>query len=138
MADGFESALQKGLIAALKANAGINDLVGSRVYDTPPQGVKFPYLRLRNFNSAPWDTDGTVGHVVTFALEAHSRPPKRGSTESKHIKEAAVATLHQGEEVVTVAGFELVELIYLTSTNEEATDGKSYVDRMAFQAHLDV
>lgn len=137
MVDGYETALQKGLIAALKANAGVAAMVGTRIYDTPPQRVIFPYLRLRNFNSAPWDTDDTIGHEVVFALEAHSRPSKRGSVEAKRVKEVSVAALHRGETVVAVAGFELVELIFLTSTNEEAADGKSYVDRMAFQALLD-
>jgi hypothetical protein len=45
MADGFALALQKGLRAALIADAGVAALVGSRIYDEPPQNVTFPYLR---------------------------------------------------------------------------------------------
>ena len=39
MADGFALALQKGIRAALVANAGVTALVSTRVYDEPPQDV---------------------------------------------------------------------------------------------------
>jgi len=40
--------------------------------------------------------------------------------------------------MVSVTGFVLVELIFLTSTTEELSDGKSQVARLAFRARLDV
>ena len=44
MADGYGLALQKGLRAALVANAGVANLVSTRIYDEPPQNVTYPYL----------------------------------------------------------------------------------------------
>ena len=138
MADGPESALQKGLIAALKADAGVASQVGARVHDTPPQRVTFPYVRLGKFDGAPWDTDATVGDELIFTIEAHCRPDRRGTVHARRLKEAIKGVLHRGEERVSVTGFVLVELIFLTSTTEELSDGKSQVARLAFRARLDV
>ena len=39
MPDSYALALQKALVTALKADAGITALVGARVYDQPPQSA---------------------------------------------------------------------------------------------------
>lgn len=41
-----ELALQKGLIARLKADATVAALVGDRIWDHPPTDVAFPHVRL--------------------------------------------------------------------------------------------
>jgi len=45
MSNGFALELQKGIRASLVADSSITDIVSTRVYDEPPEGVTFPYVR---------------------------------------------------------------------------------------------
>ena len=75
MADGFALALQKGIRAALAANAGVTAIVGTRIYDEPPQNVTFPYIRFGDIEPSAFDTDTIEGSLAGISIEAHSRTP---------------------------------------------------------------
>src|SRR5690606_3291118 len=122
MADSYALALQKGVVAALKANAGVSALVGARVYDEPPQKPVLPYIRLGNIVPRPLRTDGKQAARVNFGIEVHSRPDA-GRVEATQIAEAVVAALD--EAPVTVAGLALVYLFWITTTVGRADDGQS-------------
>jgi hypothetical protein len=136
MADGFALALQKGLRAALVANAGITALVSTRVYDEPPQGVTFPYLRFGDITPTAFDTDTKVGATVDISLEANSRSAS-GRVEAVKIVEAVNAALHRQEGSVTVTGFTLVELIFQTHNVTRDPDGRGYTAVIALRALLE-
>lgn len=136
MADGFALALQKGLRAALVANAGVTALVSTRVYDEPPQGVTFPYLRFVDINPTAFDTDTKVGATVAITLEANSRSAS-GRVEAVKIVEAVNAALHRQEASVTVTGFTLVELIFETHNVTRDPDGRGYTAVIALRALLE-
>lgn len=136
MADGYALALQKGVVAALKADAGVSALVGTRVYDEPPQGVTMPYIRLGNIEPRPLRTDCGAASEVVFGVEVHSRPVA-GRVEATQIAEAVVAALDEQESAVTVTGFDLVSLFWLTQTVGRADDGESYLAIIAFEALID-
>ena len=136
MADGFALALQKGLRAALVANAGITALVSTRVYDEPPQGVTFPYLRFGDITPTAFDTDTKVGATVDISLEANSRSAS-GRVEAVKIVEAVNAALHRQEASVTVTGFTLVELIFETHNVTRDPDGRGYTAVIALRALLE-
>lgn len=136
MADGFALAMQKGLRAALVANAGVSAIVSTRVYDEPPQNVTFPYLRFDQITANAFDTDSTVGSAVEITIEANSRSAS-GRVEAVQIVEAVRAALHRQEGSVTVTGFTLVELIFQTYSVTRDTDGRGYTAVIALQALLE-
>ena len=136
MADGFALAMQKGIRAALAANAGVSALVGARIYDEPPQNVVFPYLRMVDINPAAFDTDTTEGAEISISVEAYSRSAS-GRVEAAQMAEAVRAALHRQETSLTVSGFTLVELIFQTFNVTRDADGRGYTAVIVFQATLE-
>jgi hypothetical protein len=136
MADGFALSLQKGIRAALVANAGVSALVGTRIYDEPPQNVTFPYIRFADISPDAFDTDNTEGALVGLGIEVHSRSAS-GRVEAMRIAEAVKAALHRQEASVTTTGFTLVELIFLTFSGTRDQGGRGYTATIALQAMLE-
>lgn len=136
MADGFALAMQKGLRAALAANAGVSAIVSSRIYDEPPQNVVFPYLRMVDIDPTAFDTDTTEGAEISISVEAYSRSAS-GRVEAAQTAEAVRAALHRQETSVTVTGFTLVELIFQTFNVTRDADGRGYTAVIVFQATLE-
>lgn len=136
MADGFALALQKGIRAALVADAGVTTLVSTRVYDEPPQDVTFPYLRFGGIEPAAFDTDNTEGSLVGISIEAHSRSAS-GRVEAVQMVEAVREALHRQEASVTVTGHTLVELIFQTYSVTRDGEGRGYTAVIALQAMLE-
>jgi hypothetical protein len=136
MADDFGLAIQVGIRAALAANAGVTSIVSTRIYDEPPQGVVFPYLRFGQIIPVAFDTDSKEGSLVNFGIEAQSRSIA-GRVEAMQMVEAVKSALHRKEALVTVSGFNLVELIFLTYSAERNNDGRGYVATISLQALLE-
>ena len=136
MADGFALSFQKGVRAALVANSGVTDLVSTRVYDEPPQGVVFPYLRFVEINPTADDTDGTTGAKVDLTLQAHSRSAS-GRVQATQIIEAVYAALHRQEPSVTATGFNVIEIRFVDSFADRGADGRGYDAFITFEAMLE-
>ncbi len=136
MADDFATALQKGLIAALKADSAVTALVGARVYDEPPQNATFPYLWITEITPYAFDTDCTEGAQVQIGLEAQSRAAS-GRVEAVRVAEAVKNALHRQEGAVTVSGFNLIETRFQTFITTREPDGRGYSSRIALQAMLE-
>lgn len=136
MADGYSLALQAGVRAALVADAGVAALVSTRVYDEPPQGVVYPYIRFNEISPSAFDTDSTEGALVDLSLEAHSRSAS-GRVEAAQMAEAIKDALHRQEAGITVSGFTLVEMIFETFSILRDNDGRGYTASILFQAMLE-
>ena len=136
MADGFALALQKGLRAALAADAGVAALVSGRIYDEPPQNVTFPYIRFGDITPNAFDTDTALGASVDISIEVHSRSAS-GRVEAARIVEAVRAALHRQEASVTVAGHTLVELIFQVFSVTRDDEGRGHTAVIALQAMLE-
>lgn len=136
MADGFALALQKGIRAALVADAGVTALISTRVYDEPPQDVTFPYARFNTISPSAFDTDTTEGALVDLSLEVHSRSAS-GRVEAVQIAEAIKAALHRQEASVTATGFTVVEVIFETISATRDADGRGYTAVVLFQVMLE-
>lgn len=134
MADGYALTMQKALVAALKADAGLSALVGNRVYDQPPQTPTRPFVRIGGIQPRPIRSDGKRAANLTFAIEVHSRPAS-GRVEATRCAEAIVAALDG--VTLTVTGFTLVQLHWVTQTVAQDADGLSYTAIVAFNAILD-
>jgi hypothetical protein len=137
MADGFLLALQKGIRAALVADAGVSALIGTRLYDEPPQNVTFPYARFGGIEPLAFDTDTKEGALVSFTIEAYSRSAS-GRVEAARIADAVKAALHRQEASVSVAGHTLVELIFETFSVTRDGEGRGYTAIVSLQAMLEV
>lgn len=68
-------ALQVALVDRLKADAGMEALVGDRIFDgMAPEGTEFPYVRVSSKTEVPNDTFGNEGAEVTITLDIFSKP----------------------------------------------------------------
>lgn len=87
-----EGALQKAMVAALKADPALSALIQGRVYDQAPEGALCPYLALGRCESRPVAADwGGVEQKLT--LTGVSR--FAGSEEAKAVAAAVRACLHE-------------------------------------------
>jgi hypothetical protein len=136
MADGYALATQVGILSALKANSGVTSLVSNRIYDEPPQDVVFPYLRFNTIQPNAFDTDTAQGALVDISLEAHSRSAS-GRVEATRVAEAVQAALHRQEAFVSIAGYNLVELIFEAISVTRDSEGRGFTAVISLQAMLD-
>ena len=136
MADGFALALQKGLRATLVSDSALAGIVSTRIYDEPPQDAAFPYLRFGEISPNAFDTDTIEGALVDITFEAHSRSSS-GRVEAVQMAEAVKSALHRQESAVSVAGFNLVELIFETFSVARNSEGRGYTAVIVLQAMLE-
>jgi hypothetical protein len=87
-----EGALQKAMVAALKADPALSALIQERVYDQAPEGALCPYLALGRCESRPVAADGG-GVEQRFTLTCVSRFAE--SEEAKAVSAAVRACLHE-------------------------------------------
>lgn len=62
------SEIRKAIINKLVADAGLQSLVGTRVYQKAPSDVVFPYVIYHRNDSQEWDT-GETGTQTGFGLQ---------------------------------------------------------------------
>jgi hypothetical protein len=87
-----EGALQKAMLAALKADPALSALVQGRVFDQPGPDATCPYLALGRCESRPVAADGG-GVEQRLTLTGVSRFD--GSEEAKAMAAAVRACLHE-------------------------------------------
>lgn len=136
MAENPAWALQRALVARLRAAENLTAIVSLRIYDEPPADVGFPYVRLGNLDVTPNKTDGGRDWDVGFSIEVHSRPTTSGREEATGIAAIVAVLLDEREDEMPVAGFTLDWCQILTSYTTRSPDGKSYLGIVAFEAAL--
>ena len=99
-------ALQKAIHAALVADAGIDAIIGDRIFDAVPRAATFPYLTLGDARAADWSTGTEAGAEHRVALHVWSR--ERGKTECWAVLAALQAVLH--EATLALDGHALINL----------------------------
>ena len=86
-------ALRTTLVARLKADAGVADLVADRIYDHVPEREQFPYVSMRAAARA-WDTTDDYGKEITVEFNAWSRAEGRRQCELiLHAVDASLRTI---------------------------------------------
>lgn len=132
MTDGPALALQKALIAHLRADAGVAALVGARVYDEPPQGVAFPYVRIGTVDLRPLRLSGLcTDEDIILSIECHSRPVA-GRVEVSRMAHAVRVALDDAAPSVT--GYVLEWLVFTAQAVTRGPDGESYIATLSFEA----
>jgi hypothetical protein len=88
------AALQKFVVATLKADAGVDALVDGRVYDRPPAGVSMPFVSIGPSEELPFDAECIA--MIDAALQIDVWSDKQGgAAEARKICSAIKAALHE-------------------------------------------
>jgi hypothetical protein len=116
---------ERTLIAAIRAaalaHAGVQALVGARLYDDPPPDVMFPYVTLGRAGSRTVDASG--GEALEHAVTLHVWSRHGGRAEALDVLAALRGALHNAP--LTVAGRRLVLLFAQFSDTFRAGDGRT-------------
>jgi hypothetical protein len=87
-----ELALQKAVLAALRADASLTALLSGRIYDEPPPSPIHPYVTLGRAETRPWGGVEAEGVEHGLTLTCVSR--FGGAEEAKAVVAALRAALH--------------------------------------------
>lgn len=145
MADDYDLALQRGVVAALKADGRVAALVGGRIYDEPPHSADlgFSYVRIGGIEPRPLRTDCGAAAEVAFSVECYSRPGDgdgsgpQGRVGCARLAAAVKAALDENEVGVQVGGLTLVKLHWTGTTVDREPDGASYLGIVLFDTLID-
>ena len=85
--------LQKAVVAALKASAGVSALAGGRVYDRVPEGAGFPHVSIGDVFANDFGAQGLEGTDAIMRIDVWSRAV--GKVELRRLMAAIVAALHE-------------------------------------------
>ncbi len=114
-----ENALQKAMLAALKADVATDALLGGRIWDQAPEDADLPHLVIGRCDSRPVAADG-CGVEQTLTLTGVSR--FAGTQEAKAVAAAVRACLHEGR--LEADGVRTVSLRVTASEVFRAGDGR--------------
>ena len=102
--------VQAGLVAALRADAGLVALIGTAVFDAPPRDRRPPYVLIARHDVVQADFDLSPGQEHRILLHCWADQPSR---------KAALAI---AERVVAVAHTFSVSGVVLTTRSHVRTD----------------
>jgi hypothetical protein len=116
-----DRALGAAIIAAARADAAVQSLVGSpaRIWDEPPPGAPFPYVTLGRMESRP--ADASDCDALEHGLTLHVWSRHGGRAQAMDIIAALRTLLHNA--ALSVAGYRLVLLLASYSDLFRAGDG---------------
>ena len=104
--------LQAAIVGVLKNNAGVQAVVGQRVYDEIPPNPTFPYISLGDNQVLPDKADCIDGVEIFWQIDGWARDPTFPMT--KQISKAVVAALD--DQQITVTGYAVI-VCELNTTN---------------------
>jgi hypothetical protein len=125
-------ALQKAIIATLRADSGAQTYLGTsaRIYDDPPRDTAFPYVSLGPGTLSDNDTSSERGHVHSLVLDVWSR--QGGRKEVRAIIGAIEAALH--DRVLTLDGHLLINLRFEFADIFRDVDGETMRGTVRYRA----
>lgn len=115
--------LQQAIYTALTGAAAVTALVGSRVYDEPPESPTFPYITIGDdaVENIGTKTEDISAHELT--LHAWDRT-HRGRKVVKQVLDAIKATLHHAS--LSVSGHTLVLIRFEAADTLQDPDGLTW------------
>lgn len=132
--------LQRALIAALRQDPVVAELLDDRIYDIAPAEATHPFVEVARMEAAPDDTDEILGFEITVGLAIHDLPDGENETLTtrnvKVISGAIYNVLHRNAGGVSVAGHRLRDLLFQTSSAEPRGGDGVAINRLAYVARL--
>jgi Protein of unknown function (DUF3168) len=125
-------ALQKAIVAALKADAAVGGLVGDRIYDHVPPDVPLPYISMGPETIEPDEAACYDGSTHTVQIDAWSQTP--GFPEVKRIAKAIRAALAHQPLSLLSDGYRLVDIELQSDFTLRDPDGVTSHAVMTFRA----
>lgn len=125
MPEPVEQALNDALVERLRADARVFGLVAGRIYDEAPAGVAFPYVRIFEIESAPFDSSNTVSDELTISIRCYARDSAvggKGKVVARRVMGAIKAALHRNELLIVPVGWRVVEFLERTSVVRTEND----------------
>lgn len=127
--------LQQAVYTRLTADADLNALVGSGIYDHVPAKSAFPYITIGDVTEVPNDTMQTSGRDVTLTLHYWSQA--KGMKETHQIHDAVTASLDRWQG--SIAGWGVTQMLLEFYDTFRDPDGvtRHGVARFRVHAHQD-
>lgn len=129
-----EAALQKAVVAALKAHPGLSGIVSGRIYDRVPANAPRPYVHIRDFDTTRIDADCLDSLEIFIGIDVWSEAV--GKVEASRAA-GLVRDALQGAELALDAPYELIDLRTRSSVIADDGDGITTRARMTFVAQVD-
>jgi hypothetical protein len=99
-------ALQKAIVARLKATSGVTSLVSTRVYDRAPHDVQFPFVQIGNFEIL--DDSNECHDAFECRIEVNVWSRDIGQEQAKAIASAVHSALHRYSPDLSADDFAMV------------------------------
>lgn len=96
--------LQAAIVGKLKGDAGVQAIVGARVYDEVPSNPTFPYISIGDNQVLPDKAECIDGTEVFWQIDGWARDPT--FPVAKAISKAVVAALD--DATLTISGYSAV------------------------------
>lgn len=126
--------VQKAVKTALDAATTLTAIVGTRIYDQPPQSPTYPYLRIGDVLGDPWEATNMEGWEGVMDIDCWSRKP--GKVEAQQIANAAFSALHRVDDLTLDADTHVTGDIIGHSAHTFEEDGVTVVRlRYRFRTH---
>lgn len=102
--------LQRAIVARLKGDAALVTLLNGRqaVFDQPPEGEDYPYIRVGDHLSTPDNDLQTFGREVTETLHVWTKARSNGPGQA--IADRTIELLDHQERFLTFAGHRVVSI----------------------------
>jgi hypothetical protein len=123
-------ALQRAVFAALTADATLQSLIDTRLYDAVPLNPTFPYVVLGDGKETNADTATEEGSEHQFVVTVWSQGG--GHQESKSIANAVRFRLNNA--TLSLDGHALVDLRFQDCEYARESDGQTYSATLSFRA----
>ena len=123
-------ALQSAVFAGLTADATLQSLIDTRLYDAVPLNPTFPYVVLGDGKETNADTATEEGSEHQFVVTVWSQGG--GHQESKSIANAVRFRLNNA--TLSLDGHALVDMRFLNCDYARQTDGQTYSATLSFRA----
>ena len=123
-------ALQSAVFAALTADATLQSLIDTRLYDAVPLNPTFPYVVLGDGKETNADTATDEGSEHEFTVTVWSQGG--GHQESKSIADAVRFRLNNA--TLSLDGHALVDLRFQDCEYARESDGQTYSATLSFRA----
>ena len=107
---GFETSIQKAIVAKLKASTALMAIV-TGVYDSVPQGSNYPFIIVGDDRHEDRSTDDGIRREVRILIHVWSR--FRGREQVKQIQYLIELALNR--QKLSISGYEFVGMHFVNS-----------------------